>query len=113
MPVRINISRHQVRAKVEKAWAEGVYDLSREILDDCNRYCKEDSGTLIASSYMQTDEGKGKLIWRTPYARRQYWLITAHKDKNPQASWKWCEVAKKHHLRKWTGRAQRGLREHL
>ena len=113
MPVKINISKNQVRAKVEKAWNDGVFGLTEEILDDCNKYCKEDTGALIASSYMQSAEGKGKLIWRTSYARRQYWLITAHKDKNPQASWKWCEVAKQKHLKKWTGRAQRGLRENL
>ena len=113
MPVKIYISKNQVRAKVEKAWAEGVPFLTEEIRDDCNRYCKEKSGALIASSYEQSDIEKGIIRWRTPYARRQYWLITAHKDVNPQASWKWCQVAKQHHGRKWAARAQRAFKEHL
>ena len=113
MPVKIYISKNQVRAKVTKAWSEAVPDINQVMLDDCNEYCKEDTGTLIASSYSQSDGEKGKLIWRTPYARRQYWLITAYKDKNPKASWKWCEVAKKHHGKKWAGMAQRALRSKL
>ena len=113
MAVRIYISKNQVRAKVEKAWNQAVPDLAQEVLNDCNQYCKEKSGELIASSYSQSDEGKGKLIWRTPYARRQYWLITANKDVNPRASWKWCEVAKRNHGKKWTAMAQRALRSSL
>ena len=113
MAVHIHISKNQVRAKVEKAWNDATPFIAKEVLDDCNEYCKEDTGALIASSYSQSDLDKGLLKWRTPYARRQYWLITAHKDKNPQASWKWCEVAKAHHKRKWEGMAQRALKDHL
>lgn len=113
MAVYINVSKNQICARVEKAWNDAMPFISYEILQDCNEYCKEDSGALIASSYEQSDLDRGKLKWRTPYARRQYWLITAYKDKNPQASWKWCEVAKQHHHRKWEGMAQRALKEHL
>lgn len=113
MPVKINISRNQVRARVEKAWALGVPSLTEEIRDDCNEYCKEESGALIASSYEQSDIDKGIIRWRTPYAKRQYWLMTASTEKNPKATWKWAEVAKKHHFRKWKGRAQRALKENL
>ena len=113
MAVRIYVSKNQVRAKVEKAWAEGVPYLADEVRNDCNEYCKEESGALIASSYEQSDIEKGIIRWRAPYARRQYWLITANKDVNPNATWKWAEVAKKHHFRKWQGMAQRALKEHL
>ena len=50
MPVRIQISSAQVQTKVDTAWKKGLYALSSEILADCNEYCKEDHGTLIASS---------------------------------------------------------------
>ena len=113
MPVKIHISKNQVRAKVEKAWNEAMPELAEEVRNDCNEYCKEKSGALIASSYEQSDIEKGIIRWRTPYARRQYWLITANKDVNPKASWKWCEVAKRHHGKKWNGLAQRALRSKL
>ena len=50
MAVYIRISKNQVRAKVEKAWNDATPFLAKEILDDCNEYCKEDTGALIASS---------------------------------------------------------------
>ena len=83
-------------------------ELASEVLNDCNQYCKEDTGMLIASSYIHSDLDKGKLIWQTPYAKKQYWDIrTAYKTVNPGASWRWCEVAKKKHLKQWEIQAQR------
>ena len=114
MPVRINIPKNAVAAKVEAAFKNGLPQLSDEILNDCNQYCKMDTGNLIASSYIHSKLDEGKLIWQTPYARRQYWEIrTAYKDENPNASWKWCEVAKKKHLEQWERQAQIALRENL
>lgn len=113
MPVKVNISKSQVKTRIETAWKAALPILSEEILNDCNEYCKEREGTLIASSLTHSRPQDGLLIWRTPYARRQYWLITAHKDKNPSASWKWCEVAKRRHVKKWQGLAQRALKEKL
>ena len=108
MPVRIQISSAQVQTKVDTAWKKGLYALSSEILADCNEYCKEDQHTLIDSSILHSRPQDGKLIWQTPYAKRQYWEIkTAITDNgNPQASWKWCEVAKRKHLHQWERQAQ-------
>ena len=114
MPVRIFINRKNVEVKVEYAFKKGMGVLANEILNDCNQYCKMDTGNLIASSYIHSKLDEGKLIWQTPYARRQYWEIrTAYKDENPNASWKWCEVAKKKHLEQWKRQAQRALEMNL
>jgi hypothetical protein len=108
MPVHINVSRHAVEARVTEAWNKGLAALSEEVLNDCNLYCKHDTGMLIQSSYVHSVPREGKLIWQTPYARRQYWEIkTAVPDMNPQASWKWCEVAKRKHSEQWERQAQR------
>lgn len=107
MPVRIEISEPQILTKINAVWNETTKPLAEEILNDCNQYCKEDTGALIASSLIHSQLDKGLLIWQTPYARRQYYEIrTAYTDVNPGASWRWAEVAKNHHLNEWIRKAQ-------
>jgi hypothetical protein len=114
MPVKIIINRKKVETRVEYAFKQGMGVLANEILNDCNQYCKEDTGALIASSYTHSKLDEGKLIWQTPYARIQYWKIrTAFPDPNANATWKWCEVAKKRHLKQWTRQAEIALKENL
>lgn len=112
--MKVNINPAIVAAKVDNAWHSGLPRLTEEILNDCNQYCKDDTGMLIQSSYVMTEFIDGIIIWQTPYARRQYWAIeTAYKDKNPKATWKWCEVAKQHHLDQWQRQAQKLLEMNL
>ena len=111
MPTRIIISTNQVEAKVKTAWDKGLYALSSEILADCNEYCKEDTGMLIASSNTHSKPQDGKLIWQTPYARRQYWAIQT--SLKPGRTWKWCETAKRKWSARWKKLAEEGLRRNL
>lgn len=114
MPVKIDIKPGTVAAHVKWAWNKGLALLSNEVLNDCNQYCKMDTGALIASSLIHSKLSEGKLIWQTPYAKRQYWEIkTAFKIPNPNASWKWCEVAKKRHIDRWQKQAQKILEMNL
>jgi hypothetical protein len=93
------------------AWKDGLTALSEEILADCNEYCKEDQHTLIDSSLAASIPSEGKLIWETPYAKRQYWAIKT--SLTPGRTWKWCETAKRKHKERWKRLAERGLRENL
>lgn len=114
MPVKINIPQSAVVATVQGAFNAALPQLSEEILNDCNQYCKEDTGMLIASSMVHSRPQEGKLIWQTPYARRQYWEIrTAYKSVNPGATWRWCEEAKRKHLARWNRQAQRLMEGNL
>ena len=114
MPVKINLSMHAVEAKINGAFQKSLPQLSEEILNDCNQYCKEDTGALTASSLIHSRPQEGKLIWQTPYARRQYWKIrTAYQTVNPKAHWRWCEYAKQRHLQQWRAQAQRLLEGNL
>jgi len=107
MAVRINIDGYKIQAKIDAAWKNGREMLCSQILKDCNKYCKEDTGMLIMSSYIHSRLDEGLLIWQTPYAARQYYEIeTASKDVNANASWRWCEVAKNNHLERWNKQAQ-------
>lgn len=107
MSVRFNIDESKIQVKMDNIWKNGLEMLSSEILRDCNKYCKEDTGMLIMSSYIHSDLKNGKLVWQTPYAARQYYAIpTAYHDVNPNATWRWCEVAKNNHLDRWCRQAQ-------
>lgn len=107
MSVKFNIDANKIKVKIDNAWQSGLEMLSSQILRDCNRYCKEDTGMLIISSYIHSDLKKGRLVWQTPYAARQYYEIrTAYKDVNSEASWRWCEVAKNNHQERWGRQAQ-------
>ena len=112
--MRITIDKSAVKMKVANAFDKGLAILSEEILNDCNQYCKEKTGALIASSLRASELDDGKLVWDTKYAARQYWEIpTAHTDVNPNATWKWCDVAKANHLEKWNKQANQLLKENM
>lgn len=111
MAVKINISETGIARKIDKTWKQGLKMLSSQILKDCNMYCKEDTGMLISSSLIHSKLEEGLLIWRTPYAARQYYVIpTAYKDVNSNATWRWCEVAKNNHKNDWARSAQEIVR---
>ena len=107
MPVKIKFDKDTMTYKITNMFNSKLGLLASEILNDCNQYCKEDTGMLIASSYIHSRLDEGKLIWQTPYARRQYWGIpTAYQTVNPNAVWKWCEYAQKAHVQQWIRQAQ-------
>lgn len=107
MSVRVNIDGELIKVKIDKTFSDNKEMLSSQVLKDCNKYCKEDTGMLLMSSYIHSDLKKGRLVWQTPYAARQYYEIrTAHTDVNSNASWRWCEVAKRNHLQRWIKQAQ-------
>ncbi len=107
MPVKITFDKERNVYKISAAFRSKLGLLASEILNDCNQYCKEDTGMLIASSYIHSKLDEGLLVWQTPYARRQYWEIrTAYTDVNPNASWKWCHLAKRKHMAQWERQAQ-------
>jgi hypothetical protein len=111
MSVKITINENSIKATIDNKWESGLEMLSSQILKDCNRYCKEDTGMLIMSSLIHSDLKKGRLVWNTPYAARQYYEIrTAYTDVNANASWRWCEVAKSLHMADWGRQAQAIMR---
>lgn len=106
--VTVTIDRAKIRAKINTRWKNTVLPLSSQILQDCNYFVKMDTSALMASSLIHSQLSEGTLIWQTPYARRQYWEIqTAYPDVNPNASWKWCEVARSRFRADWELLAQR------
>ena len=111
MSVRIEISEKNVVAKVMGAWDKGLYTLSSQVLNDCNQYVKVDQHTMESSSYAASQLSDGRLIWDTPYAKRQYWAIQT--SLTPGRTWKWCETAKHKCKATWQKLAEKLLRENL
>ncbi len=109
MAVRIDFNRAKAKQKIVDHWnGQVLAPLAEQILADCNKYCKEETGTLIASSQAHSRPKDGVLIWQTPYARRQYYVIrTAHTVINPGARWRWAHHAKSAHLADWQKLAQK------
>lgn len=88
-----------------------MWAISEEVMADCNEFVKVDQHGLEQSSLIKSEPAKGVIVWDTPYAKRQYWEIkTAHKDVNPNATWRWCEAAKKKYKEKWQKSAQKAFK---
>ena len=111
MPIKIQIDPNKVGAKVMGAWKESLLPLSSQILEDCNQYVKVDQHTMESSSYAASDLNNGKLVWDTPYAKRQYWEIKT--SLTPGRTWKWCETAKRKFKSDWQKLAEKLLRSKL
>ena len=97
MDIFTNVLENEIARRTASAQAV----LSRAALDDCNKYCKVDSGALRASSYAASDFSRGTLVWDTPYAREAYYTGNADVDVNPSASVMWAERAAGIHVREW------------
>ena len=72
------------------------------VLQDSNYFIPIKTHTMEASSQINTILGTGEIVWRTPYARRQYYDY--HKppyQPNPNACGRWFEAAKARWLDKW------------
>ena len=108
MSVRVTSNVAGIKAKIANKWKKTLLPLSSQILQDCNYFVKVDTSMLMASSMTNSRLNEGVLIWRTPYARRQYWEIpTAFPDVNPNASWKWGGKAKETYKGDWELLAQK------
>ena len=106
--------------RYRQAFEQNLPNLSREILDDCNFYCKEDTGALIASSETASDLAHGHLVWNAAsekgyvYAARQHYIIpTAYTTVNPNATWMWTHVAYRNNITKWVRSVWYGMRRYL
>lgn len=68
-------------------------------LSDCNVYVRMQDGTLADSA--RVEDGGKRITWNTPYAKRVYYTGTPSKARNPNASLRWCEVAKRKYSGQW------------
>lgn len=114
MQVKVNIDPAKIGKKIDKAWEKARGIVFEEILNDSNQYVKVDSHALEQSALIHSKPNEGKIIWETPYAKRQYWEIqTAVRDINPNATWRWFEAAKADNMRKWERQIEKAVKMSL
>lgn len=73
--------------------------VAEQILSDCNTYVRMQDGTLADSA--RIEKGGREVTWNTKYAKKVYYTGTPRKNRNPNASLRWCEVAKRKYSRQW------------
>ena len=99
---KISINGNVIKSNIEEQAHKTQAGLDSLILSDSNYFCPIKTGKLQQSAIINSRIGSGVLIWRTPYARRQYYDY--HKppyQPNPNACGKWFEAAKARWFEKW------------
>lgn len=96
------ISEAKIKSDIEASARKAQAPLDSLIIADSNYFCPLKTGKLQQSAIINSRIGYGELVWRTPYARRQYYDY--HKppyQPNPNACGKWVEAAKARWYEKW------------
>ena len=96
----LDFNPEKARIKIEARTKKAQFLLNQQVIKDSNYYCPEDVGTLQDSAIMGGDNST--VEWDISYAKAQYYEDNnKSKDKNPNASMKWFEVAKSEKLKEW------------
>jgi hypothetical protein len=104
--VKANFNDAAAKARFSAAIHEAQMKLDQQVINDSNFYCPlraAQGGTLQKSAIINTVIGDGLVMWKTPYARRQYYGVNFDHSKgaNPNACAKWFEAAKARKMEQW------------
>ena len=104
--VTANFDSAAAKRKFSEAIHKAQMKLDQQVINDSNYYCPlraAQGGTLQKSAQINTVIGSGLVVWRTPYARRQYYGVDFDHSKsaNPNACAKWFEAAKARKMKEW------------
>ena len=100
--IKTVLNNANIKADIEAKTKQVQAPLDALIMADSNYFCPLKTGKLQQSAIINSRIGTGELVWRTPYARRQYYDY--HKppyQPNPNACGRWFEAAKARWLDKW------------
>ena len=100
--VKTTLKETGIKSDIERKIQQQQKYFDALILQDSNFFCPIKTGTLQKSAIINSRIGTGELVWRTPYARRQYYEYSKPPyQPNPNACGKWFEAAKARWLEKW------------
>ena len=100
--VKTALNSAEIKADLEATTRQVQAPLDALILQDSNFFCPIKTGALQKSAIINSRLGSGELVWKTPYARRQYYEYSKPPyQPNPNACGKWFEAAKARWLEKW------------
>ena len=93
--------------EIIKRAASAQLKVSEEAFRDCTKYCKKDTGKLMASG--RVERSSGTITWDTEYARAAYYTGNPDRSKNPCASLMWAHKAAQLCGAKWKALVEREL----
>lgn len=100
--VKITLKESGIKSDIESKTQQQQKYFDALVLQDSNFFCPIKTGTLQKSAIINSRLGSGELVWKTPYARRQYYEYSKPPyQPNPNACGKWFEAAKARWLEKW------------
>lgn len=99
----VAIEEKKISDRLKKNTRRIQANLDALIMGDSNFFIPKKTGTLEKSSIINTQIGSGVIVWRTPYARAQYYgdNLDHSRQLNPNACSRWFEAAKARWLEKW------------
>lgn len=100
---RLDTDGKIIKAKVVQRLESVQGFLDNLVIQDSNYFCPLETSVLQKSAIINTVMGSGLLIWKTPYARAQYYgeHFDHSQQRNPNACAKWFEAAKAQWHSKW------------
>ena len=116
MPVKVNLDRAHLTARLKKGKDHCGPFLAEQILGDSRPYTPHAEGTLEDSARVEKVGEDYAVTYNTVYAAYQWYgcwpdgshVIQNHNhDVNPQATTQWIEAAKKRYAKDWNTVAQR------
>ena len=100
--VKSTLKETGIKVDIEAKARQVQAPLDALIMADSNYFCPIKTGTLQKSAIINSRLGSGELVWKTPYARRQYYEYSKPPyQPNPNACGRWFEAAKARWLEKW------------
>ena len=100
--VKSTLKESGIKSDIESKIQQQQKYFDALVLQDSNFFCPIKTGTLQKSAIINSRLGFGELVWKTPYARRQYYEYSKPPyQPNPNACGKWFEAAKARWLEKW------------
>ncbi len=106
MGVKITTNKSLIKKRISDGLNTMIAPLTQQVIKDSNYFCRQDQGTLIASSLTASEPEKGLAVWDTPYAKKAYYTGTPSHDVNANAELMWCEKAKDEFGANWDSVAQ-------
>lgn len=93
--------------QILKKSAAAQLKVADEAFRDCTKYCKKDTGKLMASG--KVNRSDGTMTWNAEYARAAYYTGNPDRSKNPYASLMWAHKAAQLCGAKWKALVEREL----
>lgn len=96
MKVNVKVTlNHDALKNLEKIQQQALEMTAEAVKTDIvtSAVVPKQTGELERSGYVVTEQGKARIVFDTPYARRLYWHpeYNFRTDKNPNARGKWME----------------------